>query len=190
MVMEFGDLRRGATIEVDGVPFKVEEYYQQKMQQRAPVYHIKMRNMLTGQLLDKTYSGYGLKLQRAPVENRGCTFLYEADGVYNFMDSTTFDQYELTKDIVGDAIPYLVDQTAVEVVFYREKPIAVEMPITVDLEVSETPPGYKGDTASGSGKPATLQTGIVVTVPMFVAVGDIVRVDTRTGDYVTRVTGA
>ncbi|MDA1035511.1 MAG: elongation factor P [Chloroflexi bacterium] len=187
MVMEFGDLRRGATIDVDGVPFKVEEYHQQKMQQRAPVYHIKMRNLLTGQLLDKTYSGYGIKLQRAPVENRDCTFLYEEDDRYNFMDASTFDQYELDKAVVGEAVSYLVDQTECQVVFFGEKAIAVELPITVDLVVADTPPGYKGDTASGSGKPATLETGIVLTVPMFVAPGDKVRVDTRTGDYVTRV---
>ena len=189
MVMEFGDLRRGATIELEGVPYKVEEYYQQKMQQRAPVYHIKMRNLLTGQLLDKTYSGYGIKLQRAPVQNQTCTFLYEADGVYNFMDSSTYDQYELDKGTVGEAIHLLVDQTECEVVFYRDKAIAVELPTTVDLAVSETPPGYKGDTASGGGKPATLVTGITITVPMFVASGDMVRVDTRTREYVTRVSG-
>ena len=186
MVMEFGDLRRGATIELDGVPYKVEEYYQQKMQQRAPVYHIKMRNLLTGQLLDKTYSGYGIKLQRAPVENRDCTFLYEEDGIYNFMNSTSYDQYALDKATVGDALSYLVDQTECEVVFFRDKAIAVDLPITVDLVVAETPPGYKGDTASGSGKPATLETGIVLTVPMFIAPGDKVRVDTRSGEYVTR----
>jgi elongation factor P len=187
MVMEFGDLRRGATIDIEGVPFKVEEYHQQKMQQRAPVYHIKMRNLLTGQLLDKTYSGYGIKLQRAPVENRDCTFLYEEDNRYNFMNSTSFDQYELDKDVVREAVSYLVDQTECQVVFFGEKAIAVELPITVDLIVAETPPGYKGDTASGSGKPATLETGIVLTVPMFVAAGDKVRVDTRTGEYVTRI---
>jgi elongation factor P len=188
MVMEFGDLRRGSTVEIDGIPFKVEEYYQQKMQQRAPVYHIKMRNLVTGQLLDKTYSGYGLKLQRAPVENRDCTFLYEADGIYNFMDAASFDQYELDKTTVGDAISYLVDQTECQVVMFRDKPIMVELPINVELLVADTPPGYKGDTASGSGKPATLETGVVLTVPMFIAPGDKIRVDTRTGDYVTRVT--
>jgi elongation factor P len=185
--MDFGDLRRGSTIEQDGVPFKVEEYHQQKMQQRAPVYHIKMRNLLTGQLLDKTFSGYGIKLQRAPVENRDCTFLYEADGVYNFMDSESYDQYELDKETVGDAVTYLVDQTECQVVMYRDKPIMIELPTTVDLTVADTPPGYKGDTASGSGKPAQLETGITVTVPMFVSTGDKVRIDTRTGEYVTRV---
>ncbi len=189
MVMEFGDLRRGSTIEMDGVPFKVEEYYQQKMQQRAPVYHIKMRNLLTGQLIDKSFSGYGIKLNRAPVENRDCTFLFEAEGVYTFMDTTSYDQYEVEKDVVGEAVAYLVDQTDCELVFFREKPIMVEMPTTVDLTVTDTPPGYKGDTASGGGKPATLETGIRVTVPMFVDMGDKVRVDTRTGEYVTRVTG-
>ena len=187
MVMDFGDLRRGVTIEMDGVPFKVEEYHQQKMQQRAPVYHIKMRNMLTGQLLDKTFSGYGIKLNRAPVVNRECTFLYEADGLYTFMDTGTYDQYELNKDVVADAVTYLVDQTPCEIVFFRDKAIGIELPTTVDLAVSETPPGYKGDTASGSGKPATLETGLVVNVPMFVATGDKVRIDTRTAEYVTRV---
>jgi elongation factor P len=187
MVMEFGDLRRGATVELDGVPFKIEEYYQQKMQQRAPVYHIKMRNLLTGQLIDKSYSGYGLKLQRAPVVNQDCTFLFEADGVYTFMDTTTYDQYELGLDVVGDAAKFLVDQTACQVVFFRDKAIAVELPTSVDLEVTDTPPGYKGDTASGSGKPATLVTGITVNVPMFINIGDIVRVDTRTSTYITRV---
>lgn len=189
MVMEFGDLRRGSTIELEGIPYKVEDYHQQKMQQRAPVYHIKMRNLLNGQLIDKTYSGYGIKLQRAPVENRECTFLYEAEGFYNFMDSTSYDQYALEKDVVGDAVTYLIDQTKCEVVFFRDKAISVELPTTVDLTVTATPPGYKGDTASGSGKPATLETGIVVTVPMFVNPGDTIRVDTRTGDYVTRVNG-
>ncbi len=188
MVMDFSDLRRGSTVEEDGVPYKVEEYHQQKMQQRAPVYHIKMRNLLSGQLVERTYSGYGIKLQRAPVENRACTFLYEADGVYNFMDSTSYEQYELDKETVGGAVTYLVDQTECEVVMFHDKAIAVELPTTVDLAVTDTPPGYKGDTASGSGKPATLETGIVVTVPMFVSTGDTVRVDTRTGDYVTRVT--
>ena len=146
-----------------------------------------MRNLLSGQLLDKSFSGYGIKLTKAPGENRECTFLYEADGVYNFMDTTSYDQYEVGKDVVGDTSDYLVDQTDCELVFYRDKPIMVEMPTTVDLIVSETPPGYKGDTASGSGKPATLETGIRVTVPMFIAIGDKVRVDTRSGEYVTRV---
>ena len=104
------------------------------------------------------------------------------------MDSATFDQYEVQKDVVGDSTDYLVDQTNCELVFYRDKPIMVEMPTTVDLQVTDTPPGYKGDTASGGGKPATLETGIRITVPMFVAIGEKVRVDTRSGEYVTRVT--
>ena len=95
---------------------------------------------------------------------------------------------EISKDIVRENTDYLVDQTTCELVFYREKPIMVEMPTTVDLQVTDTPPAYKGDTASGGGKPATLETGIRITVPMFVAIGEKVRVDTRNGEYVTRVT--
>ena len=187
MVLEFGDLRRGTTIEMDGEPYKVEDYYQQKMQQRAPVYHIKMRNLKTGQLLDKTYSGYGIKLSRAPVENRDATFLYQTDDIYYFMDSENYEQYGMSKAMVGDALQYLVDQAPVELVFFRNDPIAIELPTTLDLEVTDTPPAHRGDTQSGGNKPATLETGLVVTVPVFIAVGDKVRVDTRTGDYVTRV---
>ncbi len=104
------------------------------------------------------------------------------------METTSYDTYELDRATVGDSVAYLVDQTDCQVVMFRDKPIAIELPINVDLVVSETPPGYKGDTASGSGKPATLETGIVLTVPMFIAPGDKIKVDTRTGEYVTRST--
>jgi elongation factor P len=187
MVIGFGDLHKGITIELDGAPYKVEDYYQQKMQQRAPTYHIKLRNLLTGQLLDRSFSGYGMKFDRADVENRNSQFLYEEEGLYHFMDSSSFDQYELDEAVVGDAVNYLTDQQEGEVVFWGERPIAVELPTTVNLAVTETPPGYKGDTASGSGKPATVETGLAVNVPMFINIGDKIKVDTRTGGYVERV---
>ena len=187
MVIGFGDLRRGITIELDGAPYRVEEYYQQKMQQRAPTYHIKLRHLITGQMSDKSFSGYGIKLTRAPVENRAVQFLYQEDGIYHFMDTTTFDQYEVAKEALGDAVSYLTEQVELELVFWREAPVIAELPTTVSLEVTETPPGYKGDTASGSGKPATVETGLKLTVPMFINTGDRIRVDTRSGTYVERV---
>jgi elongation factor P len=187
MVMGFGDLRRGASVELDGVPYKVEEYSQQKMQQRAPTYTIKLRNILTGQLVERKFSGYGMELKRAQVENRESTFLYEADGGYHFMDSSTYEQYELTADVLDDAINFLVDQAEVELVFYRDNPVSIELPTTIDLIVSETPPGHRGDTATGGNKPATLETGLTVQVPLFIDPGDKIRVDTRTKSYVTRV---
>jgi elongation factor P len=187
MVIGFGDLRRGITIELDGAPYKVEEYYQQKMQQRAPVYHIKLRHLITGQLVDKTYSGYGIKLNRASVENRAAQYLYEDGGLYYFMDSSNFEQYPVDAKVVGDALRYLTDQAEVELVFWKETPIVIELPTTVDLLVTETPPAYKGDTAAGATKPATLETGVSVTVPMFISVGDKLKIDTRNGAYVERV---
>ena len=187
MVLGFGDLHRGITIEMDGAPYKVEDYHQQKMQQRAPTYHIKLRHLITGQLIDKSFSGYGIKLTRAAVENRAVQFLYEEGGTYHFMDSATFDQYEVPRDVLGNAVSYLTEQAEVELVFWRDRPVIIELPTTVDLEVVETPPGYKGDTASGSGKPATLQTGLKLTVPMFINAGDKIKVDTRTATYVGRV---
>ena len=188
MAIGFGDLRRGLAVELDGIPFKVEEYSQQKMQQRAPTYTIKFRNILNGQLIERKFSGYGMELTPAQVEDRDATFLYEADGIYNFMDSETYDQYEVNAEVIGGASKFLVDQAVVSLIFYKDNPVSLDLPITVDLEVADTPPAHRGDTQSGANKPATLVTGLVVTVPIFIAPGDIVRVDTRTGDYVTRVT--
>jgi elongation factor P len=187
MVMSFGDLHRGIAIELDGAPYKVEDYHQQKMQQRAPTYHIKLRHLITGQLIDKSFSGYGIKLTRAAVQNRDVQFLYEDDGLYYFMDTESFDQYPVSREVVSDALSYLTDQAQMELVFWRDSPIAVELPTTMNLEVTETPPGYKGDTASGGTKPATVETSLVVSVPMFINNGDRIKVDTRTGQYVERV---
>ena len=189
MVIGFGDLRRGLSVELDGVPYRVEEYSQQKMQQRAPTYTIKLRNILTGQLIERKFSGYGMELSPAQVESRNATFLYEADGAYTFMDTETFDQWELGADVLGDATKYLVDQAPVQVVIHKGNPVSIELPTTVELPVADTPPAHRGDTQSGGNKPATTQTGLVVTVPVFIAAGDVIRVDTRTGEYVTRVRG-
>ena len=188
MVIGFGDLHRGLSVEMEGVPYKVEEYSQQKMQQRAPTYTIKLRNILTGQLIERKFSGYGMELTRAAVETRETTFLFEADAIYTFMDSDTYDQYEVNQDVVGEASKFLVDQAIVNLVFYKGNPVSLDLPTTVDLQVSETPPAHKGDTASGASKPATLVTGLVVNVPIFIAPGDMVRIDTRNANYVTRVT--
>lgn len=188
MTIGFGELKRGLTLELDGVPYKVEDYSQQKMQQRAPVYHVKLRNLLTGQQLDKTYSGGSVRLTIAQVENKPVTFLFEADGTYTFMDSATYEQYELDKATVGSAVSYLADQSPVELVMFRGRPVFVELPTAMDLLVTDTAPAFRGDTATGGGKPATLETGLVLNVPMFVTTGDKVRVDTRTNTYITRVT--
>ncbi len=188
MVVNFGDLHRGLSVEIDGAPYRVEEYSQQKMQQRAPTYTIRLRNILTGQLVERKFSGYGMELRRAEVETREATFLYEDGGAFHFMDTETFDQFEIDASVVGGDAKFLVDQATVQLVFYKGSPVSVELPTTVDLEVAETPPAHRGDTQSGGTKPATTATGLVVTVPLFINSGDVIRVDTRTGAYVTRVT--
>ena len=186
MVLGFGDLRRGTTVELDGSPYKVEEHYQQKMQQRAPVYHIKLRHLITGQLIEKSFSGYGLKLTRAPVQNRSCQYLYTDGEHYHFMDMENFEQYPLTEEVLGNAVKFLQDNMELELVFYRDNPISVDMPTTVDLLVTDSPPGVKGDTASGATKQVTLETGLTVQVPLFINQGDKLKIDTRNGDYVER----
>jgi len=187
MVIGFGDLHRGVAVELDGAPHKVEEYSQQKMQQRAPTYHLKLRNLVTGQLVERSFSGYGMRLTRAPVTNRTAQYLYEDDSLYFFMDTATYDQYPVARTVVGDAVNYLVDQAEVSLVFWKDAVVAIELPTTVTLEVTEAPPGYRGDTATAGTKPATVETGLSVNVPMFISAGDKVKVDTRNGTYVERV---
>ena len=187
MSIGYSDLRKGLPIELDGEPYMVVEYERSKMQQRAPVLRIRFRSIRTGRVVDRTFQGYDVKLTQASVERRKTEYIYEDGGIYYFMDTESFDQLPLGREQVESALPYLVEQTAVELVFYDGDPIAIELPITVDLKVVETDPGFKGDTAQGGTKPATLETGLSVQVPLFVDTGETVRVDTRSGEYMARV---
>ncbi len=186
MVMSFGDLRKGVTIELDGEPYQVVEYSSHKMQQRAPVVRLRLRELRTGRSIERTFTGYDVKLNRAPVEQRLAQYIYREDDLFYFMDTSTFDQYPMSRDQLGNALNYMVEQIELEVVFYRDEPIAVELPTSVELRVVDTPPGVKGDTAQGATKPATLETGITVNIPFFVNNGEVVRIDTRTGQYLER----
>lgn len=186
MTIGYGDLKRGLPIELDGEPYVVVEYKSRKMQQRAPVMQVRFRSLKTGRIVDRSFQGYDVKLTRAAVERRSAQYIYADDDLYYFMDAESFDQFPLSKDQIEDSLPYLVEETNVDVVFFEEAPIAIDMPITVDLKVTDAPPGHRGDTAQGGTKPATLITGHVVQVPLFVSEGDSVRIDTRTGDYLSR----
>ena len=186
MVIGVGDVRKGVNIELDGEPYQVLEFSSHKMQQRAPVIRLRLRELRTGRSVERTFSGYDVKLNMAQVEHRSAQYLYNDDAFYYFMDTRTYDQYPLTREQLGEASHYLKEQVEVEVVFFREEPITVELPTFVDLEVVDTPPGVKGDTAQGGTKPATLETGLTVTVPLFVNNGGVIRVDTRTGEYLER----
>ena len=186
MNVNYGELRKGMAIEMDDAPFIVVEYEQRKMQQRAPVMRIKFRELTTGRLIDRTFSGYDVDFKLADVERRSAEYIYQDDNLYYFMDTASYEQFPLSDSQITDALQFLVEQTEVDLVLFRDNPVAIELPITVNLEVSETVPGVRGDTAQGGTKPATLQTGLVVQVPLFVNQGELIKVDTRTGQYLSR----
>jgi elongation factor P len=157
------------------------------MQQRAPVTRIKMKNLLSGAVIERTFQRYDTQFTVAQVDNRQTQYLYTDGSYYYFLDQTTFDQYDLTREQVGDALGYLKENMMVDMLFYKGEPININLPTHVELEVVETPPAFKGDTAQGGNKPATLETGLKINVPMFIIPGSVVRVDTRSGQYTERV---
>ena len=187
MSINFGDLNRGMVIELDDQPWEVMDYQRHKMQQRAPVTRIKMKNLISGAVVERTFQRYDTAFSVADVDNRSTQYLYTDGDYFYFLDQETFDQYELDDKVLGSALDYLTEQMMVELVFYKGRAISANLPTHVDLTVKETPPGFKGDTAQGGNKPATLETGLRVNVPMFIATGNVVRVDTRTGAYTERV---
>ena len=186
MTISYSDLRRGTVIVLDDEPWQVTDWKHTKMQQRAPVLTLKLKNLRSGRAMERNVPG-NQKLTLAEVDTRQAQYLYSDGDLYHFMDMSTFDQYPLTNDVVGDALQYMKEQDVVDLVFYRNDPISLELPTYVELQVANTPPSLKGNTAQGSTKPATLETGLTVNVPFFVNVGERVRVDTRSGDYLERV---
>lgn len=187
MTIGYGDLRKGMAIELDGEPYMVVDYERSKMQQRAPTMRIRFREIRTGKVLDRSFSGYDVKLTHANVERRSAQYIYDEDDVCYFMDTESYDQFPLTKEQLAEELNYLKEEMTVDLVFYEDNPISVELPITVDLQVVDSPPGLKGDTATGATKPATLETGLQIQVPLFVSEGEYVKVDTRNATYLSRV---
>jgi elongation factor P len=187
MSINFGDLSRGMVIELEGQPWQIMDYERHKMQQRAPVTRIKMKNMLSGAVVERTFQRYDTAFTVAQIDNRSVQCLYTDGNYYYFLDQETFDQHELTKEHLAGTLEYLKENMMVDLVFYKGEPINVNLPTHVELEVVDTPPAFRGDTAQGGNKPATLETGLKITVPMFVTNGTIVKVDTRTGQYTERV---
>jgi len=145
----------------------------------------KLKNIRTGSSVEKTFRA-GERIARAHIESRQMQYLYAADGEYFFMDMETYDQISLGESDLGDAPKYLLENMTIGIQFYENQAVGVDLPTTVVLEVTQTEPGFKGDTAQGATKPATLQTGLTIQVPLFVEQGDMVKVDTRTGEYISR----
>ncbi len=181
-----GELRKGVVIEIDGELWQVLDYHHIKMGRGSAQVRMKMRHIKRGQTVERTFQA-GEKWPRAFLDKRQVQFLYSDGGEYHFMDTESYEQFSLTAEKLGDATQYLKDGMALERTTYEGETIGVELPITVDLLVAQTDPGFAGDTQSGARKPATTETGLVVQVPLFVSDGDTIRVDTRTGDYLTRV---
>ncbi len=181
------DLRKGTTfVDDDGNLYVVLDYLHNKQGRGNASIKTKLRNLRTGATIDKTFQS-GSRVKDIRLETHAVQFLYRDGDMYHFMDTETYEQPVLSEELLGEHAQYLKEGTTVELQTYDNQPIDINLPTTVDLKVIETAPGYKGDTASGGGKPAKLETGVSVTVPFFVNVGDTIRVDTRTGEYVTRV---
>ncbi len=180
-----GELRRGVNIELDGQLLGVTEFEHIKMGRGGAVVRLKLRNLRTGALFERTFPA-SEKFRRAYLERRSVQYLYHDEHLYTFMDTETFEQVTLTGEQLGDDVNYLKDNTVVDLLTYNGDPIAVELPTTVDLVVTQTDPGFKGDTATGGTKHAIVETGLRVNVPLFVNEGDVIRVDTRSGTYIER----
>jgi len=185
-VISTNDFKTGLTIELDGEVYQVIEFQHVKPGKGAAFVRSKIRNMRTGAVVERTFNA-GEKIPRARIERREMQYLYNDGKNYNFMDRESFDQIQLTAEALGDAVKYLKENMSIQVLMFQGRHIGVELPNFVELAVIETAPGIKGDTASGGSKPATLETGAQVQVPFFINVGDVLQIDTRTGNYIKRV---
>ncbi|MDA8407429.1 MAG: elongation factor P [Deltaproteobacteria bacterium] len=179
------DFRKGLKIEIGGEPFTIVDFLHVKPGKGGAFVRTTLKSLLSGNVIDRTFRS-GEKLDKPDLEEKQMQFLYESEGEYHFMDSETYEQLFLVEQNLGDAKNYLQENVNVTVLFHNGKPIGVEVPIFVELTVTTTEPGLKGDTAAGATKPATLETGMTVLVPLFVNEGDVLKIDTRTGKYIER----
>jgi elongation factor P len=181
-----GELRKGVALELDGELWQILDYHHIKMGRGSAQVRITLRNIKRGQTVERSFQA-GTKWPRASMEKRPVQFLYRDGDDFHFMDNDSYDQFVLTSAQLGEAAPYMKDGMTLDRTSYQGETIGVELPVTVDLQVTDTEPGFAGDTQSGARKPATTESGLVVQVPIFVEIGDTIRVDTRTGEYQTRV---
>jgi elongation factor P len=185
-VIDVNELRNGVTFELDGELFKVIEYSHHKPGRGKATIRTRVRNLRSGSVLEKSFIS-GDKVQDVRLDYRQCQFLYSDGDMYHFMDTDTYEQPALPAEAVSEAVDYLKENMEVKLTFYGSEPLDIDLPTTVDLEVVEAEMAVKGDTATGATKSVTTDTGLAVQVPLFVEKGDLIRVDTRSGEYVTRV---
>jgi len=184
-MLNAAELRKGITIELDGKLYQVIDYQHIKMK-RTALARVKLRDIIDGHTIEQTFQNTE-KFVRARLDYRNMQYLYNEGDLYYFMDEENYEQTSLDKSQLGDAVSYLKDGMSLQLSSYKDKLVGVEIPITVELKVTETGPSFKGDTATAGTKPATLETGVTIQVPMFINEGDTVKVDTRTGSYLERV---
>ena len=181
-----GDVKKGVIIELDGQLMKVLDWTHIKMARGSAQVRMKLQNVRKGDIVERTFQA-GSRWPRARVEQRKAQYLYGDGGSYHFMDTETYDQFAIGAAMLGDDAKFLLENTEVFVSSHDGEVLGIDLPVTVDLRVTRTEPGFAGDTATGAKKAATVETGLVVQVPLFVNEGDVLRIDTRTGEYVTRV---
>ena len=180
-----GDFRNGLTFEMDGNVMQVIEFQHVKPGKGAAFVRTKLRNVISGSVVERTFNPTD-KYPPAHVERKDMQYLYNDGELYYFMDTETFEQIPLNREKLGDAFKFVKEEMTCRIVSYKGNVFAVEPPMFVELEVAETEPGFKGDTATGASKPATLETGATIKVPLFIDQGDVIRIDTRTGEYLER----
>ena len=185
-MLESGDLKKGVKIEIDGEPYALVQFEFVKPGKGQALYKCKLKNMDTGAQFDRTFRS-GEKFKQPDLEEQEMEYLYAEGNQFCFMNMTTYEQEYLTQEQLGDAKSFLKENTVCNILLFDGRPIGISLPIFINLKVEKTDPWVKGDTASGDSKPATLETGYVLQVPPFIEVGELLKIDTRTGAYVERV---
>ena len=180
-----GDFRNGVTLEIDGQVVQILEFQHVKPGKGAAFVRTKIKNVMTGSVVERTFRPTE-KFPSARIDRVDMQYLYADGDLYNFMDVNTYEQIALSSDVVGDALKFVKENETVKVCSYNGKVFSVEAPLFVELEVTDTEPGFKGDTATGTTKPATLETGATIKVPLFIDIGTKIKIDTRTGEYLER----
>ena len=185
MTASTAEFRKGLKIELDGEPYIITDFLHVKPGKGGAFVRTKLKSLITGNVIDRTFRS-GEKVQTPELEEKTMQYLYHEGDTYHFMDSGTYEQFTLSGKLLGEDSNFLQENVEVEILFHNGQPIGVELPLFVELRIVQTEPGVKGDTASGGTKPATVETGAVIQVPLFLNEGDVIKVDTRTGEYIER----
>ena len=181
-----GDFKNGVTVEIDGNIYQILEFQHVKPGKGAAFVRTKLKNIISGGVVEKTFRPTE-KFPKAHIDRKDMQYLYRDGDLFNFMDVETYDQIALNEDVVGDSLKFVKENEVVKICSHNGNVFAVEPPLFVELAITETEPGFKGDTAQGATKPATVETGAIVMVPLFVEQGDVLKIDTRSGEYLSRV---